>query len=270
MPAACQWKTLACPHQWVGVIALHGTVVHDVSLEDNEEEEEAQHDVAQVAQDVVERAARVTKVTRVTFIFSLMSRAGQGRAGRWGQRVNLPEGSQRVRAQEVVEADVLVSSDVDHLEKKGFTSEEKPQEVWLSVSPLEGCGFVESWALMDSLFMKGFLLLFIFMEKVFGILQETSIMYLVVLWAEVSWIWTDPTFWLGEVTIGSNGSTVLNSVESTELLWDAGIAYRLVGDDQLDDRQGVEDSDGGDVPEVRETVIRVYLPVGIYVMSVSK
>lgn len=44
-----------------------------------------------------------------------MSRAGQG-AG--GQRVNLPEGSQRVGAQEVVEADVLVSSDVHHLGKK--------------------------------------------------------------------------------------------------------------------------------------------------------
>lgn len=35
-----------------------------------------------------------------------------------GQRVNLPEGSQRVGTQEVVEADVLVSSDVDHLERR--------------------------------------------------------------------------------------------------------------------------------------------------------
>lgn len=33
-------------------------------------------------------------------------------------------------------------------------------------------------------------------------------------------------------------------------------AYRLVGDDQLDDRQGVEHSDGGDVPAKREAVIR--------------
>lgn len=32
--------------------------------------------------------------------------------------MNLPEGSQRVGAQEVVEADVLVSSDVDHLERR--------------------------------------------------------------------------------------------------------------------------------------------------------
>lgn len=27
-----------------------------------------------------------------------------------------------------------------------------------------------------------------------------------------------------------------------------GLRYRLVGDDQLDDREGVEDRDGGDVP----------------------
>lgn len=37
--------------------------------------------------------------------------------------------------------------------------------------------------------------------------------------------------------------------------------YRLVGDDQLDDRQGVEHSDGGDVPGEKITVIiMVYYP----------
>lgn len=45
----------------------------------------------------------------------------------------------------------------------------------------------------------------------------------------------------------------LAAVETQPLLPSQLSAYRLVGDDQLDDRQGVEHSDGGDVPKERET-----------------
>lgn len=61
--------------------------------------------------------------------------------------MNVPEGSQRVGAQEVVEADVLVSSDVDHLERRcgvsggGWTQ---------SVSLLEGHGLVGRRPRMNS------------------------------------------------------------------------------------------------------------------------
>lgn len=48
--------------------------------------------------------------------------------------------------------------------------------------------------------------------------------------------------------------------------------YRLVGDDQLDNWEGVEHCDGGDVPKEREIVITVYQPAGcwLYSASVSK
>lgn len=96
--------------------------MHDVSLEDNEEEEEAQHDVAQVAQDVVEGAARDrgSQGSQGSLSFSPLHLMSRARPGVGGRRVNLPEGSQRVGAQEVVEADVLVSSDVDHLEQRFY------------------------------------------------------------------------------------------------------------------------------------------------------
>lgn len=44
-------------YQCVEVVADQGSVVDDVSLEDNEEEEESQHHIAQVTEDVVECTA---------------------------------------------------------------------------------------------------------------------------------------------------------------------------------------------------------------------
>lgn len=44
-------------YQRVEVIADQGSVVDDVSLEDDEEEEESQHYVAEVTEDVVECTA---------------------------------------------------------------------------------------------------------------------------------------------------------------------------------------------------------------------
>lgn len=44
-------------YQRVEIVADQGSVVDDVSLEDNKEEEESQHHVAEVTEDVVECTA---------------------------------------------------------------------------------------------------------------------------------------------------------------------------------------------------------------------
>lgn len=78
-------------------------------------------------------------VTRVTFIFLPVSdKQSWPLRARLCGAVNLPEGSQRVGAQEVVEADVLVSCDVDHLERRLNVQKKNSIGVQLSVSQLVG------------------------------------------------------------------------------------------------------------------------------------
>lgn len=168
---AAPWLPIS--YQGVGVIAHERPVVVDLPLEDDEEEEQAQQDVAQVAEDVVEGAAGGPAGWWV--LWTPVS--PQGAPSCPPAPLNPPEVPQRVGAQKVVVADVLVAGDVHHLRA--------------------GMGRA------------------------------------------------------GDGDVGTQGDT-----------WDAGVSpswlahpgsplaatYRLVGDDELDDREGVEDGDGGDVP----------------------
>jgi len=87
--------------------------VDDVSFEDDEEEEEAQQHVTEVTEDVVERTAYDKKTKRVT-----EEKNGSVNVLRSQRADDAPQVPQRVGAQEVVEADVLVSRDVDHLKNR--------------------------------------------------------------------------------------------------------------------------------------------------------
>lgn len=96
------------PHHSLEVVAHQGPVVVDLALQDDEQEEQAQQDIAQVAEDVVEGA-----------------RGGKGGVRPHGARGSrqrppsrfLPEVAQRVCAEEVVIADVLVPRHVHHLQE---------------------------------------------------------------------------------------------------------------------------------------------------------
>lgn len=52
----CTSVCVHVPYQRVEIVADQGSVVDDISFEDNEEEEESQHHVTKVTEDVVERA----------------------------------------------------------------------------------------------------------------------------------------------------------------------------------------------------------------------
>lgn len=75
-------------------------------------------------------------------------------------------------------------------------------------------------------------------------------------------------FMIGEKNVGRETPAVEKRRSNVTLRLSQSSAYRLVGDDQLDDRQGVEHSDGGDVPAKREVVIRVYVAAfGIWTLD---
>lgn len=106
---AAPWPLI--PYQGVGVVAHECPVVVDLPLEDDEQEEQAQQDVAQVAEDVVEGAAGGQAERWV--LWTPLPPQGTPRCP--PAPLNPPEVPQRVGAQEVVVADVLVAGDVHHL-----------------------------------------------------------------------------------------------------------------------------------------------------------
>lgn len=92
----------------------------DLPLQDDEQEEQPQQDVPQVAEDVVESARRAHR----TQAQPLPVQAGAQslplqvphRPGRGLPRRSPPEVAQRVGAEEVVVADVLIPCDIHHLQ----------------------------------------------------------------------------------------------------------------------------------------------------------
>lgn len=85
------------------------TIVDDVSLEDDKKEKKSQHHVTKVTEDVVECAVKRK--------LSISQEDSQTEAKMCRHlKHNSPESPQWVGTQEVVEANVLVSCHIDHLE----------------------------------------------------------------------------------------------------------------------------------------------------------
>lgn len=108
------------PYQGVRVVAHERPVVVDLPLQDDEQEEQAQQDVAQVAEDVVEGAAGSGSARQCPGTLPIHAPAALSHA--WGTPAArpppLPEVPQRVGAQKVVVADVLVACHIHYLDRK--------------------------------------------------------------------------------------------------------------------------------------------------------
>lgn len=116
------------PHQGVEVVAQQSPVVVDLPLQDDEQEEQPQQDVPQVAQDVVEGASRGVRGRLSLMPQPLPHTRSHSRSpcpllglpfslGKGPPQAAPPEVAQRVGAEEVVVADVLIPCDIHHLQQ---------------------------------------------------------------------------------------------------------------------------------------------------------